>query len=452
MNIGLTGLATSYDDEDPLVVPNPIDPDSVINVINDDPYGTDEERKAMFIKLQPLLDANAQIDLKNTFCNLPNAVVKIDTVPGKVAFRKPYGVPVAFKAAVLEQIRVWLEDESVIEIAETNTPYNAPILCVGKKDDTGVMSFTIPRVVCNLRLLNSILLIDDKFQYPSISDIFERVGRCTIITTIDIQSCFTSFLVHPDDRHKLAFTCPFTNVQYVFRKAPFGLTFVGNHVQRILTNYFRDLDYCTIYVDDLQVATSGSLEHHTECVAEVIRRLTQANLKVSAKKLVLAQKSIHVLGWSVVEGKLIPDPRKVSNVYKWNLPTTGEQLQRYLGFMNYFRSSIPMYSRISAPLDKIRNYKSLVSVWTAEHTECFKKLKLALASAPCITPPDFSYRMHVATDASVSGIGGILYFIKNDTIHYVAMASRSLSPSERNYSTTKRELLAIVYMLTKYHK
>ena len=32
------------------------------------------------------------------------------------------------------------------------------------------------------------------------------------------------------------------------------------------------------------------------------------------------------------------------------------------------------------------------------------------------------------------------------------MASRALSPSERNYSTTKRELLAIVYMLTKYHK
>ena len=71
-------------------------------------------------------------------------------------------------------------------------------------------------------------------------------------------------------------------------------------------------------------------------------------------------------------------------------------------------------------------------------------MKLALASAPVISPPDFSCRLHVATDASLTGIGGIIYYIKNDIVHYVAMASRKLSSSEQNYSTTKRELLAVV--------
>ena len=87
--------------------------------------------------------------MKNTYCTLPNAVVKVNTIPGKIAFRKPYGVPVAFKSAVLEQIRVWLEDESVIEVAEHNTPFDSPILCVGKKDEHGVMSFKKPRIVCD---------------------------------------------------------------------------------------------------------------------------------------------------------------------------------------------------------------------------------------------------------------------------------------------------------------
>ena len=238
----------------------------------------------------------------------------------------------------------------------------------------------------------------------------------------------------------------------LYKKAPFGLTHIGNHVQRVLTNYFRDLPWCSIYVDDLQIATSGSLAHHTECVAEVIRRLTAVNLKLNASKLITAQRSIFVLGWTIVDKKLIPDPRKVSTVYKWQKPSTRKQLQRYLGFMNNFRNFIPMYACLSAPLDKLRHAKSLASVWTKQHDDCFEKIKFALANAPCLTPPDFLYRMHVATDASLSGIGEIIYFIKNDTIHYVAMASRSLSPSERNHSTTKRELLAIVYMFTKFHK
>ncbi|KAK4519443.1 uncharacterized protein ATC70_009679 [Mucor velutinosus] len=76
----------------------------------------------------------------------------------------------------------------------------------------------------------------------------------------------------------------------------------------------------------------------------------------------------------------------------------------------------------------------------------------ALSSPIALSPVDFRYKLHVATDASATAIGGIIYYIKDGVVHYVVMASRKLSPSEMAYSTTKRELLAIVYMLTKYHK
>ena len=184
----------------------------------------------------------------------------------------------------------------------------------------------------------------------------------------------------------------------------------------------------------------------------MIRRLTNANLKISTEKIVLAMKSVYILGWAIIQGKLIPDPRKIANVHTWPLPQTGKDIMRYLGFCNYFRSAIPGYSTLAAPLDSLRCHKSLTGIWTDVHTRAFHNLQTALASAPVLSPVDFAYRLHVATDASNSGIGGIIYYIKNDCIHYVAMASRKLSVSELNYSTTKRELLAIVYMLTKFHK
>jgi putative transposase len=194
------------------------------------------------------------------------------------------------------------------------------------------------------------------------------------------------------------------------------------------------------------------LSYHADCVAEVIRRLTSANLVLNPEKIVFAQQSIHILGWSLVNGKLIPDPRKVASIATWPVMTTGRHIQQFLGFMNFFRSSIPFFSKLAADLDDLRNVKDITTVWNAQHEKAFSALTLALAKAPVISPPVFGQRFHVATDASVSGIGAMLYQVIDEEVQYVAFASRKLSVSERNYSTTKRELLAVVYAFAKFHK
>jgi hypothetical protein len=235
LNIGITGLVSSWFEYTGPALPSPIDPEDIKP--NDSPFGTAEERQLMEAKLQPLLVANANIDLKNTYCNLPGAIVQLETQPGKVAYRKPYPIPVAYKQAVLDQIETW-KDEGVIEVAQSHTGFNSPLLCVSKKDVDGVYSFKKPRVVADVRELNSILISTDKYNIPLITDIHERLSNSKIITSIDIHSCFTSFLVDPAHKSKLNFMCPFTNIQYTFRKVCFGITFIGNLVQRVLTNLF----------------------------------------------------------------------------------------------------------------------------------------------------------------------------------------------------------------------
>ena len=115
-------------------------------------------------------------------------------------------------------------------------------------------------------------------------------------------------------------------------------------------------------------------------------------------------------------------------------------------------SSIPLFADICGPLDALRNEKSLEGIWNNTHLQAFRNIQLALSSAPVLSPPNMRFGIHVATDASVTGIGGIMYQIIDDKIRYIGMASRKLSVSEQNYSTTKRELLAVVYMFKKFHK
>jgi hypothetical protein len=451
LQIGITGLIGSHFDIDKSnpFPPAPIDPLSIAP--NNSPYGTDKERTHMFEVLKPLLKENSEIDVSRTYCNLPGAIVRLPTKPGCVAYTKQFPLPYAFKESVLAQIKLW-EKESVIAPAPSHTGFNSPLLVVSKKDLDGVYSFKKPRIVADVRNLNSILEVTDTQSFPLISEIHARIGHATIHSIIDIRSCFNSFLVAKEDQHKLSFTCPYTNRAYSFLKCCFGITFVGNLVQRVLQELFHDLSYIQVYVDDLTISTSGTLAHHTECVAEILRRLTKANLVVSVDKIVLAQTTFNLLGWTIVNGALLPDPKKVNNAMQFPIPTSTRALNMALGYFNFFRASIPYYAHISSSLDKLRNVKDLPAHWTDSHTAAFRNLQKALSSAPLIHAIDYRFPLHVATDASNTGISGVLYMRVDNEVRYVAMASRALSGSELHFSTTRREILAVVYCFQRFSK
>jgi putative transposase len=449
LNIGITGLVSSHFEQTGPKLPDPIDPAQIKP--NDNPYGTHTEREPLLAEINKLLQVNSSIDMKNTYCNLPGAVIHLKTKPGSVAYRRQYALPEAYRSAVLDQLETWLQ-EGVIERAPSHTAWNSPILCVKKKDSLGIYTYATPRVVCDVRLVNQLLIVNDRQQLPLITEIHQRIGAAPIHTILDIHACFTSFKVADEDREKLSFTCPYTNRQFRFVKACFGITFVGSVVQRVLTTLFEDLPYVNVYVDDIVISTFPPLSYHADCVTEVINRLTRANLVLNPDKIVFAQQSIHILGWSLVKGKLIPDPRKVASLETWPKLSTGRHIQQFLGFMNFFRSSIPFFAKLASDLDDLRNVSDITTVWSDKHEKAFTALKYALANAPVISPPVIGQRFHVATDASVTGIGAMLYQVIANEVKFVALASRKLTVSERNYSTTKRELLAVVYAFEKFHK
>ncbi|SAL97842.1 hypothetical protein [Absidia glauca] len=121
---------------------------------------------------------------------------------------------------------------------------------------------------------------------------------------------------------------------------------------------------------------------------------------------------------------------------------------------NYFRDFIPLISTLTAPLDALRSHDGrLGNRWTEKTEHAFNTVKDVLMSDLVLHTPNLDLPFHVATDASDMGIGAALYqeSDKGDRRHIGFMA-RSLTKSERNYGTTKRELLAIVFALNKFHQ
>ncbi len=139
------------------------------------------------------------------------------------------------------------------------------------------------------------------------------------------------------------------------------------------------------------------------------------------------------------------DEGKVDTIQTWPVPSTIKELQRFLGFSNFYRRFIQNYSTITSPLTSLLRNKPKSLSWTPAANEAFENLKDTFTHAPILVHPDPQKPFIVEVDASTTGIGAILSQQQGTPVqlHPCAFFSRKLSPAERNYGIGNRELLAI---------
>src|SRR5690606_29839905 len=131
---------------------------------------------------------------------------------------------------------------------------------------------------------------------------------------------------------------------------------------------------------------------------------------------------------------------KVEQIADWPVPTTGAQLQSFLGLATYVRDHVRHFADLSSPLDAIKNQKVLE--WNEQLDNHFSLLKKAIMSAPILQFPDYTRPFHIACDASNTGVGGVLYHpdvVGGDITpsNIVSICSKKLQASQFNYPAYK---------------
>lgn len=400
------------------------------------------KREEFMQGIRLLLEDNARIP-RDSFCTLPASVVDLPTTPGKVTYLRQYPIPIRQHAFVDAALDEWLANKTVVPLSDPS-PFNIPLILVGKKDDNGVK--TDLRPCLDPRMLN-LLLPDDSFPLPLIKDIFSDLNGCVIFSTIDLTKAYHRFPIRKADQHKTAFT--WRGRQFVFQGAPFGIKTLPSKFQRVMSQLLGDLPFARFFIDDI-IVFSRSLDEHLQHVQAVLSRLNHAGLIVNPKKCNFFRTELLLLGFLVSTQGIRPDPKKLANIDDWPRPVTKQELQSFLGFANYFREHIPFYAHVSRPLDKLRNHRDLCSVWGSTEQRAFDELKTLLASAQVLSFPDFSLPFFVATDASDRGLGAVLYQGDKGSEKYISFVARALTAGEEGYGATQKEMAAIVFALQRF--
>ena len=332
-------------------------------------------------------------------------------------------------------------------IQPSASPFGAPVLMVPKPGSPGKL-----RLVIDYRALNQ-LCQADKFPLPSIEHILSQMQGAKIFTTLDALSGFWQHPLLPEHQERSAMTTSSFG-QFSWRVMPMGLRNSPAQFQRAMSNLLRDLPFCSVYIDDIIIA-SNSVEEHLQHVRTVMERLRQAKICIKASKAQYFRRSINVLGHCVSGKGVSPQRQKVEAVRDWPTPKSPSDIRSFLGLASFYRRFIYSFSTIAAPLNELTKDKTTWQ-WRPEvEQRAFDLLKEALISAPLIVLPDVEGAISgrspylVQTDASEAAWGAVISQDQGQGYQPIAFASKTFTAAQANYSATERELTALV-MATCY--
>ena len=142
------------------------------------------------------------------------------------------------------------------------------------------------------------------------------------------------------------------------------------------------------------------------------------------------------------------DKAKVDAIEKMPCPRDIKGIRSFLGHAGFYRKFIKDFSKISRPLTNL--LQKDVPFFYDDCVEAFETLKKALISAAIVQPPDWNLTFEIICDASDYDVGAVLgqrVDRKFNVIHY---ASKTLDSAQRNYATTEKEFLAVVFACDKF--
>nr|GEV08649.1 DNA-directed DNA polymerase [Tanacetum cinerariifolium] len=333
-----------------------------------------------------------------------------------------------------------LDAEMIYPISDS--PWVTLVHCVPKKGRMTVVAnennelisirlVTDWRVCIDYRKLNDATR-KDHFPLPFMDEIF---------------SSYFQIPIDPQDQEKTTFTCPYGT--FAYRRMPFGLFNATGTFQRCIIAIFYDIIEKTmvVFIDDF-LAFGDSLSSCLSNLDKMLKRCEDTNLVLWDKCHFMCKEGI-VLGHKILKSEIEVDREKVDVIAKLPHSTTVKGVRSFLGHAGFYRQFILDSSKIARPMTHLLE-KETPLVFSKDCIDAFETLKKKLTEATILVVPDWNLPFELMCDASDFVIGVILGQRKTKHFQPIRYASKTMTEARIHYTTTEKEMLAVVYTFEKF--
>ncbi|XP_027152195.1 uncharacterized protein LOC113752274 [Coffea eugenioides] len=191
------------------------------------------------------------------------------------------------------------------------------------------------------------------------------------------------------------------------------------------------------------------LEEDVKPVRQAQRRLNPLMMEVVKKEILKLLDVGIIFAISDSPWGIEVDKAKIDVISALPYPANVREVRSFLGHAGFYRRFIKDFSKIGAPLFQLLQ-KDVAFEFNDKCERAFDKLKELLTSPPIIQPSDWSLPFEIMCDASDHAVGAVLGQRVGKAAHVIYYASRALNGAQLNYSTTEKELLAVIFALEKF--
>ncbi|GJU69709.1 reverse transcriptase domain-containing protein [Tanacetum coccineum] len=303
------------------------------------------------------------------------------------------------------------------------------------------------RVCIDYRKLNE-ATCKDHFPLPFMDQMLERLAGNEFYCFLDGFSGYFQIPIDPKDQEKTTFTCPYGT--FAYRRMPFGLCNAPGTFQRCMMAIFHDMIEKTmeVFMDDFSVFGDS----FSSCLAnldKMLKRCEDTKLALNWEKSHFMVKEGIVLGHKISRKGIEVDKAKVDVISKLPHPTTVKGIRSFLGHAGFYRRFIKDFSKISRPMTHLLE-KNTPFIFSEDCILAFQTLKKKLTEAPILIAPNWDQPFEIMCDASDYAIGAVLGQRIEKHFRPIHYASKTMTEAESNYTTTEKEMLAVVYAFEKF--
>lgn len=333
------------------------------------------------------------------------------------------------------------------------------------------------RVVVNIRELND-LLVSDVYLVSLQIEIVSKLQKCKRIAILEVSSFFYRWRVHLDSRHML--TVVTHREQKIFKVSIMSCMNSIAYVQRQIDNILRSIkSFAQVYIDDI-VTDAQFFDEHVKHLRKLFDLLVEYNVFIVLNKVFLRYNSVNLLERRVNSLRMTTAENKLKTISSLSYSSTLSNLKHYLDLTEYLQSSVHMYAQLTSSLQKLKtrllknaffkenvrkafSSKYRLSSSSQAKKASFDSLQEAFSNLSILVHHNSADELWIDLNASHDFDFDVqMFHVKLDyksntfkkwssksVVKFILFLSRTLTAAERNYWSTKLEIVDFVWTIKK---
>ena len=348
-------------------------------------------------------------------------------------------VPIKSKEAIDTEMDYLIEEEIITEQVEP-TPWVSSVTFPRKPNGE-------VRVCLDPSNLNK-AIIREHHKPMTVEEIAHELAGAMVYTKANALKAFLQ--IHLTHKASLLMTFNSHRGWLRFLWMPFGAKMSQDVFQLQMDAILKQCPGVIGIHDDMVIFWVDQEDHDTNLI-NLLNICQKEGLVLNSKKLELRRERVTFFGTEYSTQGMHPDPKKVQGITEMTGPMDKQQLQSFLGMVNYMGTFIPNLSHRTEPLRAMLK-KDNVFHWDDQQTRSFQQVKtlIAKANTTLLRYYDRNLPVTVQADTSLRGLGACLIQKHEGKDQLIAFASKSLTDAETRYANIERELLAIIFACQRF--